>query len=359
MEILILIVIVVSAIWVAVDAKNNKIPIDKKPYSANNGALAWLLTTLLFWIVGFPYYLIKRSQVMNQRQDDSKNVGSQNHPKLSANVEELERLAVLKEKGILNDAEFQAEKARLLGGSVFPLPLLNTISESSQEICKIPYKAAVPAIGLQDCSDNKVRLSPIHLVGITVGILIVGLWMISDDGPLPLFKQQKPLKQAFAQDQRQADRSKENPNYKAIDPAQPSKTYDMPSFIAGITHIKSATLTSGKSLTAKRTLYIYCKSENDAQLMIISLKSGLSMDGWTVVGGIYKKSDEVFSHLFKQLFYKKNSMDLPFLSFMDARGQECRLVCLNESRDDKIAVLKDSLTDVNRIPSVRNVEEHY
>lgn len=99
MEILILLVVVVSAIWVAVDAKNNKIPIDKKAYSANNGALPWLLTTLLFWIVGFPYYLIKRSRVMNKRQAEGKNVGMQNQPKLSCNLEGCLAVSNVPQKG--------------------------------------------------------------------------------------------------------------------------------------------------------------------------------------------------------------------------------------------------------------------
>ena len=33
--------VVISGIWVYRDAKANRIPIDSKPYSTNNGAWAW------------------------------------------------------------------------------------------------------------------------------------------------------------------------------------------------------------------------------------------------------------------------------------------------------------------------------
>jgi len=55
-----LFIIVLSSIWVAYDAHQNKISIDGKPYSLNNGWPAWFLTCLLLWLAGFPYYIYKR-----------------------------------------------------------------------------------------------------------------------------------------------------------------------------------------------------------------------------------------------------------------------------------------------------------
>jgi hypothetical protein len=56
--------IVGSSIWMGYDSKAKQISIDGKPYAMNNGALAWVLTGILLWIVTFPYYLYKRAKVL-------------------------------------------------------------------------------------------------------------------------------------------------------------------------------------------------------------------------------------------------------------------------------------------------------
>ena len=55
-------IVIASAIWVAIDSHKNKIAVDSKPYSANNGALAWLLSCIFLWIFLFPTYLFKRAK---------------------------------------------------------------------------------------------------------------------------------------------------------------------------------------------------------------------------------------------------------------------------------------------------------
>ena len=61
-------VVIGTSVWVWHDADTHKIPIsDSKPYSVNTGAWAWFGTCVVLWIVGFPYYLSRRSQVLGQR----------------------------------------------------------------------------------------------------------------------------------------------------------------------------------------------------------------------------------------------------------------------------------------------------
>ena len=60
-------VIIITSIWVAYDANLNKIPITHKPYSLNNGSLAWFLTSLILWPFTFPYYFVKRSDTIRHR----------------------------------------------------------------------------------------------------------------------------------------------------------------------------------------------------------------------------------------------------------------------------------------------------
>jgi len=58
------IVVVASSVVVAFDARKNRVSVSaSRPYSVNTGALAWLLTCLLIWVFGFPYYLVRRWQV--------------------------------------------------------------------------------------------------------------------------------------------------------------------------------------------------------------------------------------------------------------------------------------------------------
>lgn len=58
---LILIVVVVSSIWVLVDAKTIGVKKGQIRGLGNLGAWGWSFVCLLFWVVGFPFYLAKRS----------------------------------------------------------------------------------------------------------------------------------------------------------------------------------------------------------------------------------------------------------------------------------------------------------
>lgn len=132
MAIVVLIVVIGTTIWVGYDARQNRIPTDSKPYSLNNGALAWVFTCILLWIAAFPYYLVKRSKVLKE------STAPHTDPSVSPpgnNFAELERLADLRDKGILTEQEFQTQKAKLLGVPVTsppsPPPSPSTVEKHS------------------------------------------------------------------------------------------------------------------------------------------------------------------------------------------------------------------------------------
>lgn len=56
------IVIIVSAIWVLVDAKNIGVKKGLITGMGNMGPWGWFLATLFLWIVGFPMYLYYRGK---------------------------------------------------------------------------------------------------------------------------------------------------------------------------------------------------------------------------------------------------------------------------------------------------------
>lgn len=99
------IIVIGTTIWVAYDAKGNRIPIDNKPYSLNNGALAWFLSCALLWIAGFPYYLYKRSKVLSERQTPSQSGSA---------AEELQKFKHLLDQGAITADEYERKKKDLL-----------------------------------------------------------------------------------------------------------------------------------------------------------------------------------------------------------------------------------------------------
>jgi Short C-terminal domain len=109
--------VVGSSIWVAKDAKANRITLNTEPYSANNGAAAWFFSCLLLWIASFPYYLIRRSAVLRQRRNASSAPGptTNNVVALADAEEELRKLARLKQDGIITEADFDQKKKKVLG----------------------------------------------------------------------------------------------------------------------------------------------------------------------------------------------------------------------------------------------------
>ena len=117
---LILIIVLGTSIWVAFDA--NAIGVEKGQLEgvADMGPAGWFFVCLLFWIVGFPLYLAKRGELkrINAEIAEGGTPVSQGATQTSY-LDELEKLAHLREKGILTEHEFQTQKAKLLG---LPIP---------------------------------------------------------------------------------------------------------------------------------------------------------------------------------------------------------------------------------------------
>lgn len=60
-------ILIGSATWVAIDSRKHRIPVNRKPYSFNNGALAWFLSCIVLWIGMFPLYLYRRSKALKSQ----------------------------------------------------------------------------------------------------------------------------------------------------------------------------------------------------------------------------------------------------------------------------------------------------
>jgi hypothetical protein len=60
-------VVLITSVWVAVDAHRNRIPSGKKPYSGNDPYM-YLFCCLALWIVAFPFYLFHRSKILKARR---------------------------------------------------------------------------------------------------------------------------------------------------------------------------------------------------------------------------------------------------------------------------------------------------
>jgi hypothetical protein len=60
-------VVVLSSVWVAVDAARHRVPTFGEHYDINTGAVAWFLGCILFWIFVFPAYLVRRAAVLRDR----------------------------------------------------------------------------------------------------------------------------------------------------------------------------------------------------------------------------------------------------------------------------------------------------
>lgn len=59
---------IATIIWVGCDSRKYRIATGKKPYSLNNGSLAWVLSCLILWVGIFPYYLVHRARVLKSRR---------------------------------------------------------------------------------------------------------------------------------------------------------------------------------------------------------------------------------------------------------------------------------------------------
>jgi hypothetical protein len=136
-------VIIGTSIWVAIDASNIGARRGLIRGLGNMGPAGWFFCCLLLWIIGFPVYLAKRSEIKvaaagsNSRPSapgDARQVVSNPlpppawHPPtqgqqhsgqvagsgITSKADELIKLDALRRSGVLTEDEFAAQKAKLL-----------------------------------------------------------------------------------------------------------------------------------------------------------------------------------------------------------------------------------------------------
>ena len=121
---LIWLVIIGTSIWVLVDAKSIGVKKGQIKGLGDLGPWGWFFVCLLLWIVGFPFYLAKRSEYkkinsinesIQANHELAGSSGAQSKKQVSSDLEQLEKLADLKEKEIITEEEFQSKKKELLG----------------------------------------------------------------------------------------------------------------------------------------------------------------------------------------------------------------------------------------------------
>ena len=109
-------IVIASAIWVYFDAKS--IGVRKNLVSGfwNLGPGGWSVATLLLWIIGFPCYLIKRGTLKAAAAAEAGNAPSIEGSAATESeaIGNLEKLADLRDRGILTGAEFEQKKQELL-----------------------------------------------------------------------------------------------------------------------------------------------------------------------------------------------------------------------------------------------------
>jgi hypothetical protein len=150
MEAVVLLVVIGTSIWVAIDASHIGARKGLIRGLGNMGPAGWFFCCLLLWIIGFPVYLAKRSEIKAAAAASNVSVPtpvdagqvvqnsalsppgwyspiaqSQQHVEdvtgsgIISKADELVKLDALRQSGVLTQEEFDAEKAKLLGA---PLP---------------------------------------------------------------------------------------------------------------------------------------------------------------------------------------------------------------------------------------------
>ncbi len=153
MAAVVLLVVIGTSIWVAIDASNIGAHKGLVKGLGNMGPAGWFVCCLLIWIIGFPVYLAKRSEIkaaaaasnvsvptpVNAGQVAQNSVASppgryppiaqsqQHSGKVTGSgiiskADELVKLDALRQSGVLSQGEFNAEKAKLLGAPLPPIP---------------------------------------------------------------------------------------------------------------------------------------------------------------------------------------------------------------------------------------------
>lgn len=150
LSILMWIIVIGTSIWVAIDASSIGVKKGQISGVADMGPVGWFFVCLLLWIVGFPFYLSKRGEYIRINTiNKNKDIFVVERTNNSGSLDELERLANLKDRGILTEQEFQMQKAKVMG-----LPV-STHSQSTMQQNLPKVKPATPPP-----TDNRVLYCP-------------------------------------------------------------------------------------------------------------------------------------------------------------------------------------------------------
>jgi len=111
MTALVFIVVLVSSIWVLVDASRLDVKKGLVKGLADMGPWGWFFACVFLWIIAFPMYLATRPKYVKAKGKDSSEY--KNNLSLTQ-LEKLEKLGKMKEKGIITEEEFNEKKKELL-----------------------------------------------------------------------------------------------------------------------------------------------------------------------------------------------------------------------------------------------------
>lgn len=151
----ILAIVVGSSIWVLQDARAIGVKKGQLRGMANMDPGDWFICCLLLWIVVFPYYLSKRPQLLNinGKTHGLFKFSGGSAALMADGVDALEKLATLRDKGILTDMEFQMQKAKILG--IPASSPAEQVEEISCPICNNSIPASVVQPGENTCPKCK------------------------------------------------------------------------------------------------------------------------------------------------------------------------------------------------------------
>lgn len=108
------VIVIGSAIWVLIDAKSIGVKKGVVPGMGNMGPWAWFFVVLFLWIIGFPMYLYYRGKFKQALPGAILATAPVSDYSSHNKLEQLEKLASLKERGILTEEEFLKKKQELL-----------------------------------------------------------------------------------------------------------------------------------------------------------------------------------------------------------------------------------------------------
>lgn len=110
-----------TTIWAGIDA--SKIELRKYKLNGVTSPATTVVACLLLWVIAFPWYLINKGKIA-RGEAMLKDGGIPSGPRVADPVHstnpkpdtlaQLEKLAALRQKGMLTEQEFQTQKARLL-----------------------------------------------------------------------------------------------------------------------------------------------------------------------------------------------------------------------------------------------------